>query len=53
MTINEEADEIVSRLKGIRPFKESDNILTVDIWVTPVNPVKFIYVDMIIKKESE
>ena len=52
MTLDEEADEIVRRLKGIRPSKESDNILTVDISFTPVLPVKYITLTVMISPQG-
>lgn len=52
MTHDEEAEEIVRRLKGIFPVKESD-VLWVDFIIRPTKPVEFIYLNMIIKKEEK
>jgi len=53
MTVDEEADEIIRRLKGIRHFEDSDNILTLGISFTPVHAVEFISLSIIINEQSK
>ena len=53
MTVDEEADEIIRRLKGIRHFEDSDDILTLDISFTPVHAVEFISLSIIINEQSK
>lgn len=53
MTLDEEANEIINRLKGKHLIDIENGILTVDIIIHPVKAVEYIYLPVLINEKQK